>query len=50
MARVKKFHSLDKRPDRKRDFYGPLPNTELPPQAKKGGKKKTTNISIWDKA
>ena len=29
MARVKKFHSLDKRPDKKRDFYGPLPNPEL---------------------
>ena len=34
MARVKKFHSLDKRPDKKRDFYGPLPNTDLP-KAKK---------------
>ena len=29
MARVKKFHSLDKRPDKKRDFYGPLPNPDL---------------------
>ena len=48
MARVKKFHSIDKRPDKKRDFYGPLPAVPLPPQAK--GKKKTTNINIWDKA
>ena len=29
MARVKKFNPIDKRPDKKRDFYGPLPNPEL---------------------
>ena len=28
-TRVKKFNPIDKRPDKKRDFYGPLPNPEL---------------------
>lgn len=28
--RVKKFHPIDKRPSKTRDFYGPLPNTNLP--------------------
>ena len=28
-TRVKKFHSIDKRPSKTRDFYGPLPNPEL---------------------
>ena len=32
MARVKKFNPIDKRPDKKRDFYGPLPNPELKPK------------------
>ena len=35
MARVKKFNPIDKRADKKRDFYGPLVNPSLPPQAKK---------------
>ena len=48
MARVKKFNPKHTRPDKKRDFYGPLPAVPMPPQAK--GKKKTTNINIWDKA
>ena len=34
-SRVKKFNPIDKRPDRKRDFYGPLPSTEIPLKAKK---------------
>ena len=34
MARVKKFHPINKRPSKTRDFYGPLPNINLP-QAKK---------------
>jgi len=29
MARVKKFHPINKRPSKTRDFYGPLPNPEL---------------------
>ena len=29
MGRVKKFHPIDKRPSKTRDFYGPLPNTKL---------------------
>ena len=28
-TRVKKFHSIDKRHSKTRDFYGPLPNPEL---------------------
>lgn len=28
MARVKKFNPKNTRPDKKRDFYGPLPNPE----------------------
>ena len=28
-TRVKKFNPIDKRPSKKRDFYGPLPNPEL---------------------
>ena len=48
MARVKKFNPIDKRPDKKRDFYGPLPNPDL--KAKKPNKKNTKNINIWDKA
>ena len=28
-TREKKFNPIDKRPDKKRDFYGPLPNPEL---------------------
>ena len=48
MARVKKEWPLHKRPHPERDKYGPLPAVPLPPQAK--GKKKTTNINIWDKA
>ena len=35
-TRVKKFHPIHKRPSKTRDFYGPLPSTELPPlKAKK---------------
>ena len=49
MARVKKFNPKNTRPDNKRDFYGPLPAVPLPPLKAKG-KKKTTNINIWDKA
>ena len=37
-TRVKKFNPIDKRPDKKRDFYGPLPNPEL--KAKKQPEKK----------
>ena len=29
MARVKKFNPKHTRPDKKRDFYGPLPNPDL---------------------
>ena len=35
-TRVKKFHPIDKRHSKTRDFYGPLPNTKL-------AKKPTTN-------
>ena len=34
-TRVKKFHPIHKRPSKTRDFYGPLPSTELPLKAKK---------------
>ena len=34
-TRVKKFHPIHKRPSKTRDFYGPLPSTDLPVQAKK---------------
>ena len=34
-TRVKKFRPIHKRPSKTRDFYGPLPSTEIPLKAKK---------------
>ena len=28
-TRVKKFHPIDKRPSKTRDFYGPLPDVKV---------------------